>query len=73
MMSWVWAPIFELIGADVEFAVRDLAEQHILRADAELAGGIAHRRRTVAAAARLMEYQRAVLRLRRLRRAPPCR
>src|SRR5208282_1555386 len=55
------APIFELRRPDVEGTAGDLAEPHVLAADPELAGRVAHRRRAVAAAARLMEHQRAML------------
>jgi hypothetical protein len=30
-------PVFELRGADIELAAGDLAEQHVLRSDAEVA------------------------------------
>ncbi len=54
------APIFELRRTDIEAAVFDLTEKDVLGSDAELACRVAHRRRAVAAAARLVEHQRAV-------------
>src|SRR5262245_12085785 len=56
-------PIVELRRAHVELAASDLAKQNVLWADAEIADRIAHRRRAVAAAARLMEQQVTMLRL----------
>jgi hypothetical protein len=55
------APIFELRGADPHLhAIGNFPQQHVLSADPELALGKAHRRRTVAAAARLVKHQRPV-------------
>ncbi len=56
-------PILELRGADVKLAAGNLAQQHILRSNAEIARGIAHRRRPVAAAPGLVEHQSSVLAL----------
>jgi hypothetical protein len=54
-------PVVELVGVHVEGHAADLAELHVVAADAELGLGVAHRRRTVAAAARLMEHQGPML------------
>ena len=58
-------PVRVLRTADKEFAVGDGAEPHILPAGAELAGRVAHRRRAIATAARLVKRQRPVDRLQR--------
>ncbi len=55
-------PIIELVGIHEHVAAADRAEMHVVAADAELAFRVAHRRRAVAAAARLMEHQRPVFR-----------
>jgi hypothetical protein len=54
------APIRELVLADVERAAADLAETDAARADVIAVQGIAQRRRAFAAAAGLVEQQRAV-------------
>ena len=56
-------PVLELLGADVEGRTRDLAQEHVALSDSELAARIAHRGTAVAAAPRLVEQKRAVLRL----------
>src|SRR5262245_16043929 len=50
-------PIVELVGIHIDVAAADLPELNVVAADAEFAGRIAHRRRTVAAPAGLMEHQ----------------
>src|SRR5262249_23816988 len=54
-------PIVELVGIHIDVAAADLPELNVVAADAEFAGRIAHRRRTVAAPAGLMEHQRPML------------
>ena len=54
-------PVFELRAANVERRASDIAQQHVVVTDYELVLWLAHRRGTVAAAARLMEQNRAVL------------
>ena len=54
-------PVVELVGVHIEGNAADLAELHVVAADAELGLGVAHRRRAVAAAARLVEHQGPVL------------
>src|SRR6516225_8070284 len=51
-------PIGELVCVHIDVAAADLAELDVIAANAELAGGIAHRRRAIATAAGLMEHQR---------------
>ena len=55
-------PGLELPAADIERRPLELTQQHVPLADAKLAAGEAHRRAPVAAPARLVEEQRAVLR-----------
>src|SRR5262249_20820187 len=54
-------PIVELVATHIAAAAADLPELNVVAADAEFAGRIAHRRRTVAAPAGLMEHQRPML------------
>ncbi len=54
-------PVGELGFAHVEGRARDLAEQHVGIAEHEFAAGEAHGRAAVAAAAGLVEHERAVL------------
>jgi hypothetical protein len=56
-------PVFELRRANVKIAIRYLAEMYVLRTDPKISRRITHRRGAVAAASRLMEHERAVLRL----------
>src|SRR5690606_20525361 len=53
-------PILELVARHVEGMAGDLAHQHVGLADPEVAGREAHRRAAVAAAAGLMEHERAM-------------
>ena len=55
-------PQLVLIATHVEARAVDLADLDVARAELELALDIAHRRAAIAAAARLMKHQRAVLR-----------
>jgi hypothetical protein len=53
-------PIFELGGPHIEVAGCDVAQQDILRSNAEIAHRVTHRRRAIATTAGLMEQQRPV-------------
>src|SRR6266700_325150 len=54
-------PDLELGGADVERSSADMPEQHVRIANDEIVFGVAHRRRSVAAASGLMKQHRTML------------
>ena len=54
-------PGLELGRADIDWSATDMTKQDISVPDDELIPGVTHRRRSIAAASRLMKQDRAVL------------
>ena len=54
-------PGLKLGGADIDWSATDMTEQNVGIPDDEFVSGVTHRRRPIAATARLMKQNRAVL------------
>ena len=72
MINWVCFQYSYCDLLDVERAAADLAEKHVAGADGEFARQVAVGRAVVAAAAGLVEHQRAVLLLQMLDQVQGC-